>query len=136
MHAAQASAAPRQACTRRASTISPSSCWHQQGDWTRFAALPTPFQHAPANFTSLANVAVDVSATLLAEMVKVPKLDPGVRISIPDDALPNPQPRANRLSRMRHVVFHTAVVRPSHRYGGKVGVVDVVHDRGGSLGPR
>ncbi|KAL5892285.1 hypothetical protein ACKVWM_003278 [Pyricularia oryzae] len=49
------------------------------GDWTRFAVLSSPFQHAPANFTSLTNVAVDVPATLLAEMVKVPKLDPGVR---------------------------------------------------------
>ncbi|TLD04990.1 uncharacterized protein PgNI_09240 [Pyricularia grisea] len=91
------------------------------GDWARFAALSTPFQHAPTNFISLANVAVDVPATLLTEIVKVPKLDQDVRIAIPDDAFPNPQLRANHSSLMRHVVFHTAVVRPSHWYGGEVG---------------
>ncbi|TLD31313.1 hypothetical protein PspLS_01707 [Pyricularia sp. CBS 133598] len=91
------------------------------GDWTRFAALSTPFQHAPTKFISLANVAVDVPETLLTEMVKIPKIDQGIRIAIPDDAFPNPQLRANHSSLMRHVVFHTAVVRPSHWYGGKVG---------------
>lgn len=45
----------------------------------------------------------------------------------------SPQARSGCSHRhTRPMLFQT----PSRRYGGKVGVVNVVHDRGGSLGPR
>ncbi|KAJ1323694.1 ATP-grasp N-terminal domain [Microdochium nivale] len=97
------------------------------GDWRRFAALAVPFGHAPTGHVSLANVAVDVGSNLLIDRVgiaaaRVLDEDPaGARIAIPEEAFPNPQLRERHPDLMRHVVFHTAVVRPSHWYGGDRG---------------